>query len=249
MYEKIINNLGLSKVQAEIFDCLLTSGADKASNIAKKIKRPRGVAYKGLEELLLMKLVIKDEHKKGIAVFSAEHPSHLEDILDKREKEFKHSRQEFLNNLPDLVSSYNLINNKPGVKFYEGEEGIEKSLNDTLLAKDTIYTFADVEAVEKNIKEIQNAYAKKREKQKIKKKVIVADTSFNRNFLKGFNSQWTEFKLLPPEFYNFSSGVQIYDNKVSYQVIAPDKKMAIIIEDSHVYQMNKLIFEYLWKML
>lgn len=246
MYEKIINNLGLSKVQAEIFNCLLINGSDKASNIAKKIKRPRGVAYKGLEELVFMKLVIKDEGKKGIAMFSAEHPSHLEDILDKKEKEFKHSRQEFLNNLPDLISSYNLSNNKPGVKFYEGEEGIEKSLDDTLLAKDIIYTFADIEAVEKNLKEINDTYSKKREKLGIKKRIIIADTPFNRNFLKHFNSQTTEFKFFPPEFYNFNSGVQIYDGKVSYQVISPENKMSIVIEDQNIYQMNKLLFEYLW---
>lgn len=249
MYEKIINGLGLSKVQAEIFDSLLINGADKASNIAKKIKRPRGVAYKGLEELTLMKLVIKNENKKGIAVFSAEHPSHLESILDQKEKEFKRGRQEFLSNLPDLVSAYNLVSNKPGVRFYEGEAGIEKSLNDTLLAKDIIYTFADVEAVENNVKEINDAYAKKREKQHIKKRVIVADTPYNRDYLKNAQSEWTEFKFLSPEFYQFNSGVQIYDNKVSYQVIAPDKKMAVIIEDANIYQMNKLIFEYLWQSL
>ncbi|MFA5886225.1 MAG: helix-turn-helix domain-containing protein [Patescibacteria group bacterium] len=249
MFEKTLYNLGLSKVQAEILDCLLNQGPDKASNIAKKIKRPRGVAYKGLDELIKLNLVSKTEEVKGITIFSAEHPSGLETIADQKEKDAIKHKKEFISALPDLVSAYSLISNKPGVKFYEGEEGIEKSLNDTLASRTTIYTFADIEAVEKNIKDINDAYSKKREKTAIKKKIIIADTSFNRQFLKNFNSLITEFRFLAPEFYNFSSGVQIYDNKVSYQVVSSDNKMAIVIEDKNIYQMNKLLFEYIWENL
>jgi sugar-specific transcriptional regulator TrmB len=249
MFEKTLYNLGLSKVQAEILDSLLNAGPDKASNIAKKIKRPRGVAYKGLDELIKLNLVSKTEETKGITVFAAEHPSNLEAIAEQKEKEAIKHKEEFINSLPDLVSAYSLISNKPGVRFYEGEEGIEKSLQDTLSSLTTIYTFADVEAVEKNIKTINDAYASAREKAGIKKRIIVADTPFNRELLKNFNSAITEFKFLPAEFYSFNSGVQIYDNKVSYQVISAENKMAVVIEDKNVYLMNKLLFEYVWKNL
>ena len=247
MNEKILLGLGLTKVQAEILTCLLQNGPQKASNIAKITKRPRGVAYKGLEELIDLGLAIKKESKLGVALFTAEHPSNLERVLERREKELDKTKKEFAASLPDLVSAYNLVSNKPGVRFYEGEEGIEKSLNDTLESRTTIYTFADIEAVEKNVKAVNDAYTKKREKTGVKKRLIVADTPFNRNFLKNFNSELTEFKFLPKDFYSFDSGVQIYDNKVSYQVISPENKMAIIIEDKNIYQMNKLLFEYLWE--
>lgn len=249
MYEKTLFNLGLSKVQAEILNSLLNNGPDKASNIAKKIKRPRGVAYKGLDELIALNLVTKTEEVKGITIFAPEHPSNLEALADQKEKEAIKHKKEFVGALPDLVSAYNLISNKPGVRFYEGEEGIERSLNDTLDSKTIIYTFADIEAVENNVKAINDAYSKKREKTAVKKRIIVADTPFNRKFFKGFNHELTEIKFLPPEFYSFNSGVQIYDNKVSYQVISPENKMAIIIEDKNVYLMNKLLFEYIWENL
>lgn len=249
MYEKTLFNLGLSKVQAEILNSLLNNGPDKASNIAKKVKRPRGVVYKGLDELIKLNLVSKNEEIKGTAIFTAEHPSNLETIADQKEKEAIKHKKEFIGALPDLVSAYNLISNKPGVKFYEGEEGIEKSLDDTLNSKTIIYTFADIEAVEKNVKSINDAYSKKREKTNIKKKIIVANTAYNQKFFKGFNHELTEVRFLPPEFYSFSSGVQIYDNKISYQVISEENKMAIIIEDKNVYNMNKLLFEYIWENL
>jgi sugar-specific transcriptional regulator TrmB len=249
MNEKILLGLGLSKVQSEIFSCLLQHGPKKASDIAKITKRPRGVAYKGLEELINLGLVLKKESKLGVSLFTVEHPSNLEKVLEKREKELEKTKKEFAASLPDFVSAFNLVSNKPGVRFYEGEEGIEKSLNDTLNSKTVIYTFADIEAVEKNVKKINDIYSKKRERTNIKKRLIVADTSFNRNFLKNFSSETTEFRFLPKSFYSFSSGVQIYDNKVSYQVISTENKMAIIIEDKNVYQMNKLLFEYIWQKL
>lgn len=249
MYEQIINNLGLSKVQAEILNSLLTNGSDKASNIAKKIKRPRGVAYKGLDELIELKLANKKENSKKITIYSAEHPGHLELIFDQREKELAREKREFLNNLPELVTAYNTVSDKPGLKFYEGEAGIEKALEDTLNSSETIYTFADLEAVEKNIKTINNNYIKKRQNNQTKKQVIVANTTFNRTALKNLDSEITEYRFLPPEFYNFQSGLQIYDNKVSYQVIEKDKKLAVIIEDKNIYRMNRLLFEYIWQQL
>lgn len=246
MNEKILLKLGLTNVQAEIFSCLLQNGKMKASDISKIIKRPRGVVYRGLEELIDFALVLKKESKLGVTLFMAEHPSNLEKVLENKEKELEKTKKEFNNSLPDFISAYNLVSNKPGIKFYEGEKGIEKSLNDTLKSKTIIYTFADIEAVEKNVKEINDAYSKRREKTNILKKIIIADTTFNRKFLKNFSSEKTEFKFLPKNFYNFSSGMQIYDNKVSYQVISTENKMAIIIEDKNIYQMNKLLFEYLW---
>jgi len=249
MNEKILLGLGLTKVQSEIFSCLLQNGAKKASDIAKITKRPRGVAYKGLEELIDLGLVLKNEGKLGVALFTAEHPANLERVLERREKELVKTKKEFAASLPDFVSAYNLISNKPGIKFYEGEDGIQKSLEDTLTSPEPIDTFADIEAVEKNVKEINDAYAKKREKLQIKKRVIVADTPFNRSYLKNYNGTITEFRFLPKDFYSFNSGVQIYNNKVSYQVISPENKMAIIIEDKNIYQMNKLLFEYIWEKL
>ena len=249
MYEKIINNMGLSQVQSEILNSLLLNGEDKASNIAKKIKRPRGVAYKGLDELIELKLVSKRENKKGITIYRAEHPNNLENLIEKREKEFKKEKQEFINNLPDLVSAYSLISNKPGVRFYEGEEGVKKSLNDTLNAQEVVYTYADIEAVEKNLKEINDEYVKNRERKGIIKKVIVADTKFNRSFLKKLKNETTEIRFLSDKFYNFNTGMQIYDNKTSYQVISVEKKLAVIIEDENIYKMQRYLFEFIWSKL
>lgn len=249
MYKDIINRLGLTEVQAEIFNSLLSDGPDKASSLAKRVKRPRGVAYKGLDELANLGLIEKSEKKPGAAIYSALHPANLDILLNRREEKLNRDRQHFQEGLPQLISAYNMRSDRPGLRFYEGEEGIQKALEDTLTSKETIYTFADLEAVEKNIRAINAAYAKKRMKLGIEKRIIIADTPFNREFISNLGHQSTDFRFLPPEFYNFNSGIQIYDNKVSYQVIEAEKKMAIIIDNPNIYRANRLLFEYIWQQL
>lgn len=250
MNEKTLYNLGLSKVQAEIFDCLLENGPQKAGDIAKKTKRPRGVAYKGLEELANLSLVSKKEAKAGIFVFAAEHPSNLEKVLEQKEKDLAKTKSAFESSLPDLISAYNLISNKPGVRFYEGEEGLKKALEDTLASKTEILLLLDKEALEKEqeFREINADYKKKREKLGIVKKVIrigvepYHEASFGSEYQK-----ITDIRYLNKTNATFKSSVQIYDNKISFQVIDKGQIISIIIEDKNIYEMNKFIFNCLWE--
>lgn len=249
MNEKILLELGLSKVQSEIFTCLLQNGPKKASDIAKITKRPRGVAYKGLEELIDLGLAAKKENKLGVALFAAEHPANLEKVVERREKEFNKTKKEFISYLPDFISAYNLASNKPGVRFYEGISGFEKATFDTLTAKEEIYAFVDLAALEGEFGKINKKYAAQREKMKIKKKLIVADIPENRNFFKNFNNETTEVKFIKKEFYHFNSSLQIYNNKISYLTLDQTNTISVIIDDKNIYSLNKLIFEYLWSAL
>ncbi len=77
-------------------------------------------------------IIIKKERPNQIAVFMAGHPSQLKKLLDNRETQLKKDRELLNNYLPDIVSSYNLIHNRPGIKMYEGVEGLEKIYNEIL---------------------------------------------------------------------------------------------------------------------
>jgi len=248
MYKDILNELGLTKTQAEIMAFLLENGLSKASLIAQKTSVPRGVAYKGLDELLALGLVEKKE-TGTVARFQAEHPIKLEKIIENKEKEAGQARQKLTGLLPELVSMYNLANHKPGVFFYEGEEGIEQVFNDSLESKTEIYTYADLEAFSKDIKEIQTRAAKERDKRGIKKKIIVPDTEATHKIVANYEKTNTEVRFLGKDFYQFKTGMQIYDGKISYQVIEQNRKLGVIIQDPNIYQMHKLLFEFIWAQL
>ncbi|MDD4332625.1 MAG: helix-turn-helix domain-containing protein [Patescibacteria group bacterium] len=256
MYQQLLTNSGLDNNQAEVLEFLLINGEQKAGDISKNTKLGRGLVYKALVELENMKLIVKKEKDGAVAVFLAEHPINIKKVLESKEKQAEEKKNEIVKqrellerSLPDLVSVYNLSHHKPGVRYYEGDEGIREVLYDTLNSKTEIYTFIDVEAVEKNLKEINSEYAKKREKLGVKKKIIVADTDENRKFFMNYNKTITEIRYLKKEFYPFASGLQIYNGKISYQTLSQNHKIAVLIEDRNIYEMQKLFFEYIWESL
>mgnify|MGYP001488302919 CR=1 FL=1 len=250
MNEKILLNLGLTKVQSEIFNCLLQNGPKKASDIAKITKRPRGVTYKGLEELIDLGLVLKKESKLGVALFTAEHPSNLEKVLERREKELDKIKKEFTASLPDLVSAYNLVSNKPGVRFYEGEEGVKKVLEDTLISnpEKKLYTFSDVASYAIYLSDWNtNCYAPKRKKLGVYEKVIIPNNALALNYMKNYKSnEVTDILFVDHKTYPFATEINIYNNKVSFVTFSSDSMIGVIIENKEIYKTLLSIFNFVW---
>lgn len=241
--------LGLTKAQARVLDALIEFGENKASDIAKMVKHPRGVVYKLLEELVEMSLAEKIEKSRGVAVFRPCHPGQLDKLIIDKQNELNKNKKILEEIMPSLVSTYNLAANKPGIKFFEGEEGFKKILFDTLTSKTDIYLLINEDAVEqeKKFKEINEEYISKRERAGVNKKVIVFGRAPFHEKSKGeIYEKLTQSKYTNRIASPFKASIQIYDNKISYQILDKDKAVGILIEDINVYQMHKEIFEIMW---
>ena len=132
MFKKVLLQADLTPSQAEILEYLYQNKEAKASQIAKKIKRSRAIVYKEAEELTSFGLVEKKERPNQVTVFSAGHPSLLKKLLDNREAQLRKDKKLLNNYLPDMVASYNLINNRPGIRFYEGISGLREIYEEIL---------------------------------------------------------------------------------------------------------------------
>ncbi len=250
MFESQLKNIGLTGTQATILGFLLEYGENKARTIAKNISHPRGVVYKTLEELLNMKLIEKIENKREISRFRAVHPRNLESILEERTSTLNQSQKMFESILPQMISSFNLTINKPGVVFYEGEDGMQKILEDTLSSKTEILLFLNTEALsqEEKFKTINAEYKNKRERAGIRKKIIRIGKKPENTF--GQNSdkyeELTKIKYVEKDLPIFKSSIQIYDNKISYQLIDGKNIISILIENKDIYEMQKIFFNFVW---
>lgn len=246
MKKNIFLKAGLSPTQALILEYLYTKNEDKASNIAKAIKKSRAIVYKDLDELVDIKVIEKFDKANQVSLFKIGHPSQMEKFFDNKERQIKKDRELFNNYLPDMISAYNLMSNKPGVRYYEGMEGIKKVINDTFSATETIYTYADIETINKYLKDINEEYTKKRDTRNLKKKIIFSDTPYTRDTLKNYHTKTTESRIIH-DLTNFYTVVQIYDNKISYVTVSDDVKIGIIIENKEIYKTNRVLFEAAWK--
>jgi sugar-specific transcriptional regulator TrmB len=246
MYEKILAASGLSPKEASIYEVVLGLGQATASEIYKKTPFKRGLVYKILDQLAEKGLITRLNLPGKADIFKIEHPYKINEMLDSQAQKLKYYKKSIDELMPQLVSNYNLAFNKPGIRLYEGEEGLKKLLADTLTSKEIIYTFSDVEAVVKYMDKINQDYVKKREKLDIKKRIIFVDSPFARKYLKDYHVSVTDSRFVDYKLYPFSSLMQIYDGKVAYISLSDKGIISMLITDQNVYQMNKSLFEFIW---
>lgn len=250
MFQPQLQNLGLTKTQSAVLDWLFENGEAKASAIARDIRHPRGVVYKALDELLELELVEKKDKENQVSLFRAVHPRNLEKIIEAKERRLAENKKIFEGLLPQLASSYNLTLNKPGVRFYEGQEGLEKVLYDTLTSKTDVYLLLnrDEMAKEDIFKDINEEYKARRIKAGIQKKIIRVGQKPEMVF--GTKDDKydtiTEIKYLPPSAVPWKAEIHIYDGKISFLIMEKGKVIGILVEDKNIYELNKFWFETLW---
>lgn len=243
--EKILIEAGLSEEQALIYGALLDRGPQKASALATWTGVKRGLIYKVLEQLEAMNLVEKKGGEGTVALFAPLHPSSLINMVEARAKSIMLTKETLTYSLGSLASKFNLLTGKPNVQFFEGKEGILKTANDSLNSKTEIYSFVDADALEKLYPELNKEYVEKRLKLKIKKKIIMTDSPTVRATVPNEDKEFTEQRIVKHDF-KFATIVMIYDNKVSFITMDPDRSIGVIIEDKDIYNTHKSLFEYIW---
>lgn len=237
---------GLQKDQAALYSTLITHGPQTASKAARLAGISRTLSYKVFEELKELGLVTRDDPAGAVSVFAPAHPSKLKEVADARAREANAALSAVDSVLGTMVSDYNLVAGKPGVRFFEGLDGIGEVLDDSLGAKEVIYSYADLEAIEKYVPEINKTYVREREKRNIKKKGIVLDTPFAREFLKDYTPGITEARVIPQNAAPFQTVMQIYDNTISYITLTDAYFVGVIVEDPHIADMHRYLFEHMW---
>lgn len=241
----LLHNLGLTPAEISIYSLLLERGELSASQIAKETKLKRGDCYNKIADLLQKGLVTENNRFK-VKRFALEHPNKIEEMIDIQAKTLQSTEKELKFLLPSLVSNFNLSHHKPGVKIFEGEEGLEKAVEDSLASQSEIYSIVDPKAVLTYTASINASYVKRRRKIKKNKKLLVEDNSFNRKYFKKNIDPYTEVRFIDYPLLDFAVNMQMYDDKVTYTTLMPKAVMTVIIEDRLISQMQRRFFEYAW---
>jgi sugar-specific transcriptional regulator TrmB len=245
---EILKNIGFSPEQIAIYKALIEYGKLPASIIASRSKVSRVITYKILGQFTDMGIAEKIDAPKSVAVFGPTDPENLRKLIERKENEISGFKNACETAIATLRPQYNLLNDKPGVVFYEGLEGMKKVLEDSLYTEGTIYTYIDVEAVLDHFKQINDDYVAKREKRGIAKKVLAADTVRSREYFGSHADAFTDMKLVGKEKIPFGCAMQIYDNKISYITIGKQEGsiIGVIIEDERIANMHRYFFECLY---
>ncbi len=240
---------GLTDQQALVYESLLKSGASTASKLASAVQMERVIAYRILDQLLELELVVKKDEPGKVALFEANHPRHLEELIARREKEAQTAKESLAAVMGTLSSEYNLSVGKPSVQFFEGLEGIRTVAFDNLTAKGEILAYLDMSVIQAHLKDLNDEYVKVRRRLKIKKRNLVNDSLENRAYLADYHRDITDIRLVDRVHspMQFKSMLQIYDNKISYMTFEKDKYIGVIIEDAHIAELHRQLYEFTWE--
>ncbi len=244
MYEEILIKTGLSADQAKMYEVLLKGGSMPASKAAMKAGLKRGLGYKVIEQLMEMGLVEKIDRK--VALYIATHPSKINELIQKKTNELKITEASLSGTLGLMISDYNLNSGKPNIRFFEGESGVKKVLEDSLYSREEILSYSDIISIQKYIKNINEWYVDQREKKGILKRAILLDTPEARKVLASYHKEITNIKLIKLSTMPFESIMQIYDGKVSYITLSEKEMIGVIIENQAIYEMHKALFGFTW---
>ncbi|MBU1901506.1 hypothetical protein KKG82_04025, partial [Patescibacteria group bacterium] len=219
MQETIITNLmeaGLDPSTAEIYMMLIERGEMSPKNMFPHTELSRATVHDALSELLAYDFV--EYRKEGRqAYYMPVHPNKLHNLIEDKKRETKQFEQNMQETIRSLSGTFNLSQHKPGVRFFEGKEGLRVALGDTLTSQGTIYAYIDVDSVvDKNIDEMNQAYVKKRKELGKDKQLLINNSASAQEYMKKLGPKNTDTRMLPTYIDAFHTSLQIYDNKVLY---------------------------------
>lgn len=240
-------SLGLGQNEAVLYETLLRHPGATIPLLQKESSLSRTMLYYVLDSLQAYGLVQPSKANKK-TIYIPKPPEKLEDMLKDQENELARQKQALKGVITDLSSVWRLSTNKPGMRFFEGVEGVKEVIWDSLNATDEIYSFIDSEAVEKFYKEENKNYVSQRRAKGIKKKIIALDSDFARKHYTNFNSDITEVRLLPKGTRPpFQTATQIYAKSVSFITLTPKAAIGVIMQEENIANFFKTMFEFAWQ--
>jgi sugar-specific transcriptional regulator TrmB len=247
MVEKVLKNLGLNDKEIKIYLACLRLGPSPVRKIAQESGVNRGTAYDILRSLIKLGLV-SYYHKDKNQYFIAENPEKLKEALDQKQKDLEKTKLEISEIIPQLRSIYDDASNEPVVKFYEGELGIKKVLQDVLSHCDKSqdqnkeYYVYSSSTLKKYLYDTYPEFSNDRIKANIKVKVISIGPGGETRGLD--ERKWLTRKESAPTY------TLIYNGKVAMiSVDLNNKPIGVIIEDFNIFQTQRILFEFIWEKL
>lgn len=230
METDILESIGFSKEESQIYIVLLKEGKSKALQISKITDIERTQTYRILESMIKKGFITyKDENR--IKTFTAINPEML--LLELKEKEKR---------LKEYLPTLNILSNKkinePTVEIYKGLNGIKNLARETLKNKQD-YDLLCTKIPGSNLNYFLDYFMKAIEKANIKERILIEEDT-----IIDFKSKNTKIKYLPKTL-EYKTTTAITKDKIAL-IIWYDPFLAIVIKDKNIAKTYQSYFELLW---
>ncbi|MFA5004411.1 MAG: helix-turn-helix domain-containing protein [Candidatus Saccharimonadales bacterium] len=245
--QKLLHDLDFSDVEAETYWALLNLEAVSIRKVADFSGINRGTTYEAIKNLVAAGLA--STRKSGEReYYSAESPEKVYDLIRDKRKELWHTQQQAQKLVPELLARKARPQGRPLVKYYEDDEGVATILKDVLqtcgqLDEPEYYVYSSRALRQSLYRKFPN-FTERRVAEGIAVKVIALGEG-------SYTEGLSERKWLPePADAKPTSYMIIYGNKVAQISISNDfMPYGVVVEDTGVATVQRLLFERLWATL
>lgn len=251
MFKEQLQNLGLSKKEAIIYETLLQLGPSSIMPIVKTSKLKKGDVYNILNTLK-KKNLIEEETNKTKKIFKSLQPQNLENLIEEKKQEINMREKILEQVVPQLSSLFQTTTEKPLIQILNGHEGIITFYEDILKAKkrELLIFVSKYHREEEKLTDIVDQQIKKQRKLGFTTRAINVynprvPLKHTIDYLKKRAINRSKIRFIFDKI-SYPSQIILYDNKVA---ITSMKKELIttLIENDNISQTMKMIFEQLWK--
>jgi sugar-specific transcriptional regulator TrmB len=234
MKQELLEAIGLTPSQARAYRELIKAGSLTPPQLAKVTGESRTATYMSLAKLAELGLAkeIEDAKKQTYLPVS---PSVLNRYLAQKREQLAQLEGDYKEALPGMLSYYYSYRGKPGIRFYEGEDGLEQIYADHLRTREKVYVIR-TEADEKYFGTVLYNYMNKRASLGIETELLGPGYAGAIEWAKENDDRLKRVTTwFPPQAYTAPVEISVYGTKVS-MISFGDEAVGTIIESPQIAQ-------------
>ncbi len=233
MDKKILENLGLTAGEIEVYLTIIDLGSCLAGEITRKTGIHRRTVYDAIERLIEKGLIsyIKTNNRK---YFEAYPPRKLLEII--REKETLVNSA-----IPELQKRFEFSKEKKETLFFRGKQALKTIFDDQIEEGKEVMVIASTIEVNKILEYYFPKFNLQRKEKSIRMKMLFSESLRGDKMLKRI--PLAEIRYLPKHESNVSTN--IYSSKISI-VVWGENPTATLIKEKAIADAYRNYFNFLW---
>ncbi|MBW2966646.1 hypothetical protein KY342_06090 [Candidatus Woesearchaeota archaeon] len=246
MRKEILEEIGLTRSEINVYLALLELGSNTTGKIVDKAEVASSKIYEILDKLI-QKGLVSFIIKSGVKYFEAAPPERIMDYMNEKEAKFNKQKDELQKILPELELKRKLSKYKSEATIFKGIKGTKTAFDDVLKTMQKGEEYYVMGATEPSpiFSRFIRHYHKQRSKKGIKVKLLFSEQG--RPWADNIKDMpFTEIKFAPSQLLT-SSFVLMYKDKTLITVSSKQDITLFRIDNKEVTDSFISQFKLLWK--
>jgi len=244
--KKALLQFNLTEKEILTYLTLLEQGNLSVLDISRNTGVNRVTIYSAIDKLK-RKGLITESRKGKRKLFVAEDPASLAGILQEKKERIIEEENILQNSILPMLKAININEEKrPQIKFFEGADGINRIFDEYILKYQEAFDCGSYDTAIKAIsKKFEIKYFSQIKKRKILFRMLLEDTSLNREFAE-IGKGVVHVKFLP-EGIKSSADIVVFGPNVA--LISYDRLTATLVEDQSIASSILMYLNFMWDRL